>query len=579
MYLRKVHIENIRSIAELDWEIPEGQEAGWHVVIGDNGSGKTSVMRALSLALVGYSEALRLPQDWSNWLKHRESVGNIKLELIPDFKMDLLYEAKPTGLTIHRKKDNRSRVFLSYAREDLGKVKSIYRRLEELGFLPWMDVEDLVPGQRWEPAIRQALRESDFFLVFLSRNSVNKTGYIQREIKIALEMAEEKLESDIYLIPTLLEDCDVPAPLATFQWADISQPNGMEMLIKSIRGLSANRLVEHASAKVSSQRNWVTQLNFYREENEVQIKDGDTGFRFDRDLGEDKSGWFSVAYGPFRRFAGGDLENETIFSSSPRLAAHLSVFNESVALTECLKWLRELKFKQFEGKLEGDLLDHVIAFVNQRGFLPHQAQLKNVSSDGVVFVDGNGVQVLVEELSDGYRSVLSMTFELIRQMSRVYPVNKIFSVDSSKIIAPGVVLIDEIDAHLHPTWQRRIGLWFREHFPKIQFIVTTHSPLVCQAAEHGTVFRLPAPGSEAKAQMITGDDLNQLLYGDVLDAYGTQLFGEDVTRSDAGLEKLERLARLNQKGLRETLTAKERAEQVELRKVLSMSSHTLEVGR
>ena len=52
-------------------------------------------------------------------------------------------------------------------------------------------------------------------------------------------------------------------------------------------------------------------------------------------------------------------------------------------------------------------------------------------------------------------------------------------------MAPGVVLIDEVDAHLHPTWQRRIGLWFREHFPKLQFIVSTHSPLICQAATVG----------------------------------------------------------------------------------------------
>src|SRR5436190_18133184 len=95
MYLRKVHIENIRSIAELDWEIPEGSEAGWHVVIGDNGAGKTTFLRALALALVGHNEALRLPQDWGNWLNPREDRGSVKLELAPDPHSDVFYEPKP----------------------------------------------------------------------------------------------------------------------------------------------------------------------------------------------------------------------------------------------------------------------------------------------------------------------------------------------------------------------------------------------------------------------------------------------------------------------------------------------------
>src|SRR5438132_1106565 len=60
---------------------------------------------------------------------------------------------------------------------------------------------------------------------------------------------------------------------------------------------------------------------------------------------------------------------------------------------------------------------------------------------------------------------------------------------------PGVVLIDEVDSHLHPEWQRQIGFWLKRHFPKMQFIVTTHSPLICQAADVKGLFHLPAPGA------------------------------------------------------------------------------------
>lgn len=287
-----------------------------------------------------------------------------------------------------------------------------------------------------------------------------------------------------------------------------------------------------------------------------------------------KAGWFSVAYGPFRRFTGGDRDYEKIFYSNPKLAAHLSVFGENVALTESLEWLVQLNYKKLEGRHEGQLLDRVKKFVNQDGFLPHQAQLHEISSEGVEFVDGNGCQLPVEELSDGYRSILSMTFELIRQLTVTYDTWNIFDhKDPTKIISPGVVLIDEVDAHLHPTWQRKIGLWFREHFPKLEFIVSTHSPLICQAADVGTVFRLPKPGSNESARMITGEELNRLLYGNVLDAYSTEMFGQDVSRSDESKQKLQRLAELNKKELREGLTETEKKQQQELRAMLPTTAH------
>ena len=172
-------------------------------------------------------------------------------------------------------------------------------------------------------------------------------------------------------------------------------------------------------------------------------------------------GLFSCSYGPFRRFTGGDKEQQDSFKSYPRLTAHLSIFGEKVALTECLDWLQQLRFKQLEKKEEGNLLNSIIQFVNQSDFLPFNARIKDISSDGVTFIDGNDCELPVEELSDGYRSILSMTFDLIRQLVRVYGFDQVFDPnDPTKIIAPGVVLIDEIDVHLHPTWQRRIG---REH--------------------------------------------------------------------------------------------------------------------
>jgi len=289
------------------------------------------------------------------------------------------------------------------------------------------------------------------------------------------------------------------------------------------------------------------------------------------------SGWFSASYGPFRRFRGGDKDAEKLYYSSPRLARHLTVFGENIALSECLTWLQDLRFAQLEaeraghedGGSSGRLLARVIAFVNQKGFLPHGAQLINVTHKQVTFRDADGHSIEVAELSDGYRSMLSLTFELIRQLSLAYDPDVIFNPqDPGVIVAPGVVLIDEIDAHLHPSWQVRVGTWFVTSFPNMQFLVTTHSPLVCQAATRGSVFRLPQPGSDEEGRMVTGDELNRLLYGDILDAYETESFGVLETRSAAGEEKLRRLAELNIKRLDEGLSAAEEAERGELQRAL-----------
>lgn len=296
----------------------------------------------------------------------------------------------------------------------------------------------------------------------------------------------------------------------------------------------------------------------------------------------DLPGWFSCSFGPFRRFTGGDSRYDKTFGSYPRVAAHLSAFGEDIAFTHIISWLRDLRFKQLEAKEDenGGLLGDVRRFINDGKLLPHNTTLQEVTSDEVVFRDGNGCKVDINQLSDGYRSLLSLTFELIRQLIRAYGREKVFvrEGDSVKpyIDLPGVVIVDEIDAHLHPTWQRRIGKWFTERFPKLQFIVTTHSPLVCQAAEKGSVWRLPTPGVEDDGGRITGTELKRLVYGNVLEAYGTEAFGSDVNRSESSKAAMKRLAQLNQKSLRESLSEVEKAELTDLRSILPTSAGMLD---
>ncbi|HEY0190395.1 MAG TPA: AAA family ATPase, partial [Kofleriaceae bacterium] len=186
----------------------------------------------------------------------------------------------------------------------------------------------------------------------------------------------------------------------------------------------------------------------------------------------------------------------------------------------------------------------------------------------VEFTDASGFKIDVLDLSDGYRSILSMTFDLIRQIAMTYGAEHVFSHDRSRVAPSGIVLVDEIDAHLHPSWQRTIGLWLCKHFPNMQFIVSTHSALVCQAAEVGSVYRLPHPGTDDPGGMVTGVALHRLLYGNVLDAYSTGVFGDGITRSDSGQDKLEQLAELNTRELVGELSDAEKQTQTELREIL-----------
>jgi TIR domain len=99
------------------------------------------------------------------------------------------------------------KAFLSYAREDVVSARKLFNDLGKAGVSVWFDKVSLLPGQRWKSAIRRGIRDSRFFVALLSSNSVNKRGYVQKELKDALEVLDEYPESAIFLIPVRLEDC------------------------------------------------------------------------------------------------------------------------------------------------------------------------------------------------------------------------------------------------------------------------------------------------------------------------------------------------------------------------------------
>jgi len=411
MYLEKVHIKNIGCIEELELEFREF--AGWHILIGDNGAGKSTILRAIALALIGQHKIDALRIDYSKLVKFD----------------------KPTA-------------------------------------------------------------------------------------KIVLDVTEGNSKKNA-----------IPIPL-NFQ-------------------------------------------RYYRKNNPepiITIAQKDSLFKKIAELQNDKN-VFAASFGPFRRFNGGNKEWETLYTSFPKVAAHLSLFGEDVALTEGINWLVNLNYKKLENNKEAEYtLNNLKRFINESDLLPQNVKLTKISSDGVIFKDGNGAFISVNEMSDGFRSILSLIFELIRQLVFTFGAKKVFqniSKGEINIDISGIVLIDEIDAHLHPTWQIRIGQCLVNYFPAIQFIVTTHSPLVCRAAEKGSIWQLKAPGKNQETYEIVGVEKDRLVYGNILEAMGTASFGNNIERSDKSKEMLKKLSRLEIQHTYGKLSKKETEQMNNLRKIFT----------
>jgi TIR domain/KTSC domain len=136
-------------------------------------------------------------------------------------------------------------VFLSYGSEDRSVVREIYSKLREDGVKPWFDEKELLPGQDWNLEIKRAARSSHAILVCLSSRSVRKEGYIQKEIKLALDIAEEKPDGTIFIIPVKLDSCELPLRLQSWQWVDWGNDNAYDKVLRALRARAAECGVEH----------------------------------------------------------------------------------------------------------------------------------------------------------------------------------------------------------------------------------------------------------------------------------------------------------------------------------------------
>lgn len=130
----------------------------------------------------------------------------------------------------------KKKVFISYAKEDHKVAKTLYDDLKCKDMKPWLDTEDLLPGQKWSEIIEKVLKNSDYVLILLSENSVSERGFVQKEMKMALDISDEFPSSKIFIIPVRLDNCEPTYKgLETLHWVDLfpSYNKGLNQILRA----------------------------------------------------------------------------------------------------------------------------------------------------------------------------------------------------------------------------------------------------------------------------------------------------------------------------------------------------------
>lgn len=125
-------------------------------------------------------------------------------------------------------------IFLCHTTADKPAVRVLYKQLSASGCNPWLDEENILPGHDWEYEILKAVREADIILVCLSNKSINKAGYVQKEMRYALDRACEQPEGSIFLIPLKLEECVVPEFMKRWQFVNFFEESGYKRLTQAL---------------------------------------------------------------------------------------------------------------------------------------------------------------------------------------------------------------------------------------------------------------------------------------------------------------------------------------------------------
>ena len=166
----------------------------------------------------------------------------------------------------------------------------------------------------------------------------------------------------------------------------------------------------------------------------------------------------------------------------------------------------------------------------------------------IAYTDASGelMRMPINQLSDGYKSTISLVADIAYRMAVLNPQ----LLEKVCLETEGIILIDEVDLHLHPTWQQRILSDLTAIFPKVQFIVTTHAPAVISTVKSENIVMLDKGEVFEPSGEVHGKDVNTIMSGIMKTAERPaaikQLFADfygfidsnDVEKADVVLQKI-----------------------------------------
>jgi hypothetical protein len=191
------------------------------------------------LELMRAEETVGVPN--CRWYKDADGKLVVDLELRDRASRVLI---TPDGFAVVMKKNPGPLVFISYAREDAHAAEQIAEAISNSGLCAWLDKRHLRGGLRWKLEISTVIKKADLFVAVLSKRSVEKRGFVQREIREAVEVALSMPDARVFILPVRLDDCAPSHP--AFQ--DLHRIDlfpdwrlGVHLLVQSLHSAIAER--------------------------------------------------------------------------------------------------------------------------------------------------------------------------------------------------------------------------------------------------------------------------------------------------------------------------------------------------
>jgi predicted ATP-binding protein involved in virulence len=231
----------------------------------------------------------------------------------------------------------------------------------------------------------------------------------------------------------------------------------------------------------------------------------------------------------FRYYGTGRLwsskKNIKTISLSSRLDGYKDAIEPLHTSNAFISWMKTRTLTELQSQVKDEALllikATVTSFLVKNEKIDYDVKLDSIVLDKLTSIGTSKAEW--SELSDGYRNIIAMAADIAY---RCYTLNNHFGLYAAEK-SKGVILIDEIDLHLHPSWQRTVVESFKKAFPNLQFIVTTHSPFIIQSLKNKELIDLQGKDLE--------DDYNRQGLEEIVEK---EMHVENPNRSEKYVEKL-----------------------------------------